>query len=69
MSAEDEFVVGIATGAGAVDYHPCTSREDAVAQRALFAAVFPGATVWIALKADAEAYKPQALHQERGEAS
>lgn len=52
---EPEFVVGIATAAG-VDYHPCTSREDAFAQRALFAEVFPGATVWVATKADADKY-------------
>lgn len=54
--SEPEFVVGIATAAGSVDYHPCASREDAFAQRALFAEVFPGATVWVALKSDADKY-------------
>lgn len=45
-------VVGIATPAGHVDFHPCATREEAFETRALFAEVFPGATVWVGIKTD-----------------
>jgi len=62
-AAEDEFFVGIATTA-AVDFHPCSSREEAIQQRALFAAVFPGATVWVTTRDTVEAYKPEAVRRD-----
>lgn len=62
-AAEDEFFVGIATAA-AVDFHPCSSRKDAFEQRALFAAVFPGATVWVTTRDAVEAYKPEAVRRD-----